>query len=260
MDYNKIYNNLIERAKNRILPDDVYVERHHILPKCIGGDNKISNLVKLRPKEHYLAHLLLHTMFPDNQGLTYSFWMMCNGNKKDKRTYRISGKTYESIRNKFISMVKEREPFFKGKRHTEESKQKNRESHLGKITWSGKTHTEESKKKMSDIRIGLKLSDDTRKKISLSKKGVKFSDEHKKKLSDSSKGNNNKYKRYLERTGLPHAKSKPISQFSLNGELIKEWINGSIASKESGVGYKGINNNLRGKTKTSGGFIWEFKK
>lgn len=125
--------------------------------------------------------------------------------------------------------------------------------------WEGKHHSNESKYKMSQSALGRKISDDTKKKMSEFWKGKSKSDTHRKKMSESSKGDNNNYKRYLERTGLPHAKSKPILQFSLNGELIKEWVNGNIASKESGISYKGINNNLRGKTKTSGGFVWKYK-
>lgn len=34
-------------------------EVHHILPKCVGGDNSENNLVRLSVKNHFLAHLLL---------------------------------------------------------------------------------------------------------------------------------------------------------------------------------------------------------
>ena len=54
-------------------------------------------------------------------------------------------------------------------------------------------------------------------------------------------------------------KSKTILQLSLNGDLIKEWVNASVASIECGLGYKAINQCARGKTKTSGGFVWKYK-
>jgi hypothetical protein len=124
--------------------------------------------------------------------------------------------------------------------------------------WSGKKHNEDSKKKMSESALGKKITDETRKKMSESKKNKLKSDETRKKMSESSKGDNNNYKRYLERTGLPHAKSKTILQLSLNGDLIKEWVNANVASIECGLSYKGINHCARGKTKTSGGFIWKY--
>ena len=125
--------------------------------------------------------------------------------------------------------------------------------------WYGKKHSEMSKLKMSESALGKKISDETKKKMSESKKGVKFSDEVRKNMSNSAKGENNNYKRYLVRTGLPHAKSKPVLQYSLNGEFIKEWVNASKASKELNLGYKSINGCLRKKQKTSGGFIWKYK-
>ena len=37
MNYQKIYNNLINREITRV----GYVEKHHVLPRCLGGlDNK----------------------------------------------------------------------------------------------------------------------------------------------------------------------------------------------------------------------------
>jgi len=75
MNYFKIYNNLIERAKNRIL--DGYGEMHHIIPRCMGGSDISDNLVRLTPEEHYVAHQLLVKMYPDNSKLLYAANMMC---------------------------------------------------------------------------------------------------------------------------------------------------------------------------------------
>ena len=258
MDYKLHYNNLMEKVKNRKLSNDVYKERHHIIPKCLGGGNGKDNIVELLPREHYIAHLLLFKIYPNNQKLSYAFWMMCNGYKKDIRGYVVSGRIYEEIRNKFIKMVKEREPTFKGKRHTEESKQKNRESHLGRKVWLGKRHTEESKQKMSEYHTGKKLSEETKKKMSEYHTGKKLSEETKKKMSESAMGDKNNYKRYLERTGLPHVGSKPIKQYSLEGEFIREWVNAHVASKELGLSYKAINGCLNGKSKTSQGYVWVY--
>lgn len=40
MNYKKYYNLLIERARNRTL--DCYVEKHHIIPKCMDGNNSVN--------------------------------------------------------------------------------------------------------------------------------------------------------------------------------------------------------------------------
>lgn len=54
---------------------------------------------------------------------------------------------------------------FSGKHHTEESKEKNRQSHLGMKL------SEEHKQKLSEARKGKKTSDETRKKLSEAHKG-----------------------------------------------------------------------------------------
>ena len=86
MDYKKIYNSLIERAKDRI--PDGYVERHHIVPRCMGGSDDKTNLVALYPEEHFLCHVLLVKMYPKNANLILAVGNMCrpipSGRKKRK--------------------------------------------------------------------------------------------------------------------------------------------------------------------------------
>ena len=60
MDYEKIYNRIIERAKNRLLIGQI--ENHHIIPRSEGGSNKKENKIELSPKEHHICHLLLIKM------------------------------------------------------------------------------------------------------------------------------------------------------------------------------------------------------
>ena len=59
MDYKSVYDKLILKAKNRIISPKEYYEKHHIIPKSIGGSDIDNNLVKLTYKEHYIAHKLL---------------------------------------------------------------------------------------------------------------------------------------------------------------------------------------------------------
>lgn len=57
MNYLKHYIKLIRKAQRRELPEEIYVEKHHIFPKSCFGDNDY--IVKLTAKEHFVAHLLL---------------------------------------------------------------------------------------------------------------------------------------------------------------------------------------------------------
>lgn len=57
MDYKSVYFNIINRAKTRTLVE--YFEKHHIVPKSLGGLDNEGNLVKLTYREHFLVHWLL---------------------------------------------------------------------------------------------------------------------------------------------------------------------------------------------------------
>lgn len=74
MNYQKHYNKLIDRAKNRIL--EGYSESHHIVPRCMGGLDEESNLVSLTPEEHYVAHQLLVKIYPNEHRLVYGLLLM----------------------------------------------------------------------------------------------------------------------------------------------------------------------------------------
>lgn len=110
MDYQKIYDSIILNAKKIELDRQLkrtnkedYFERHHIIPKCIGGNNDPDNLVLLTAKEHFICHRLLCELYPDNDKLFYSFWSMM---RKGKGQHRIlpSSRDYETAKSKFASL------------------------------------------------------------------------------------------------------------------------------------------------------------
>ena len=58
MDYRKIYDAIIERAKAREKPNE-RLEVHHVVPRSLGGTDDVGNLVVLTIREHYVAHRVL---------------------------------------------------------------------------------------------------------------------------------------------------------------------------------------------------------
>lgn len=82
MDYKKHYSTLIERAKTRIL--NSYTEKHHIVPRCMGGSDDPNNLVRLTPEEHYVAHQLLVKIYPSNHRLINAATMMVANRNTNK--------------------------------------------------------------------------------------------------------------------------------------------------------------------------------
>lgn len=60
MDYRAAYDRLIRKAKGTYPFGST--ERHHILPKSMGGTDDWDNLVRLSLRAHEHAHLLLYSM------------------------------------------------------------------------------------------------------------------------------------------------------------------------------------------------------
>jgi len=106
MNYHEIYDALIIRAQKRIFTEEVYTENHHIIPRCLGGTNDQNNLAKLTGREHYIAHLLLWKMHPENSKLMFAFKMMCTASNHGKRTTYRSSRFYEKARMQFRQHLK----------------------------------------------------------------------------------------------------------------------------------------------------------
>ena len=90
MRFLKGYYNLISYAKSKETHrsnSNEYFEMHHIIPVSFGGDSSVDNLVKLTPKEHYIAHYLL-TKFTKGRlykKAIFAFDFMNKNNKNQNR-------------------------------------------------------------------------------------------------------------------------------------------------------------------------------
>jgi hypothetical protein len=59
MDYGRIYREFIRDRRLREPKLSGYSEKHHIVPRCMGGTDSARNLIRLTPEDHFFAHLLL---------------------------------------------------------------------------------------------------------------------------------------------------------------------------------------------------------
>jgi hypothetical protein len=95
--YQRIYQTLCERARGRELDD--YTEKHHVVPKSLGGDSSASNLVRLTAREHYIAHLCLVrcTTGADRRKMVWAAHYMRYGRGAGKEARRAAtcGRLYE---------------------------------------------------------------------------------------------------------------------------------------------------------------------
>lgn len=59
MNYARIYSEFIADRLTKQPVKPAYFERHHILPRCLGGGNEKSNIIRLTPEDHLFAHIVL---------------------------------------------------------------------------------------------------------------------------------------------------------------------------------------------------------
>ena len=191
--YTHIYYSIISNAKSRTLPEDTYTEKHHIIPKSLGGSNAKDNLVVLTAREHFICHWLLTKMLlGDLQSkMVYALIRIASSPYGDRK---LTPKKFEIIKSM-------------RRTHTAETKAKiskasagENNAMYGQAAWS-KGLTKETSQKIKETaeknsgRVawnkGIGHSSETKQKMSASQKGRTFSEEHKKKLSEGKKGANN---------------------------------------------------------------------
>lgn len=111
MNYQKHYDALIERARHRVA--EGYLEKHHVVPKCLGGSDDPRNLVMLTAEEHYVAHQLLVKLNPGNVNLVYAACLM----SKSPIGKRMNNKLFGWLKRKLSEHQSEK---FSGKVWTPE--------------------------------------------------------------------------------------------------------------------------------------------
>ena len=143
MNYQKIYNSIIDRAKQRRWTRKTagtYVEQHHIIPRSLGGSNNKNNLVFLTAREHFIVHWLLYKISTgiDKSKMASAWMRMCDSNnfvvrysknyEKARQAMAVEMSKNNPMKNPEISsivstklkglMVGSRNGFF-GKKHTQ---------------------------------------------------------------------------------------------------------------------------------------------
>lgn len=147
MDWQRHYDMLIGRARERAI--EGYSELHHVVPRCLGGDNNPSNLVRLTPEEHFVAHQLLVKLHPGVRPLIFAAhaMMMC-------------GRTKGRSLNKEFGWLRRLNARALGDRRR------------------GVRHTAEARAKMSASKRGRQMSDANKAGIAMALKGKVKSPEH----------------------------------------------------------------------------------
>lgn len=187
--YTVTYYAIIANANSRQVVG--YVEKHHIIPKSLGGSNSKSNIVRLSAREHFICHRLLTKMTDgDNRRkMVYAMNMLLAKNTKQFR-YVPTASTYSVLKEEFRQVNPFSQPGFRqqhshtGKKRSDDTKQKMAAAwtderrinnpQTGKVrgtSWNkgrkspettgtnnpfyGRKHTDEQKRKWSEQKKGI---------------------------------------------------------------------------------------------------------
>ena len=161
MDYGSIYEDLMARAYGRSRHG--YMERHHIVPRCLGGSNRKDNLVYLTAREHFLAHKLLVRMYPEIWGLWTALMLMGRLANHKSRIFESERTRAAEMRRSFRYSKEAREKMSKSAKSRGRNSPKT-EFKPGLVPWNkglppeesprfGKHHAPETKQKMSAIML-----------------------------------------------------------------------------------------------------------
>lgn len=122
--YTKWYRSITQNRQLNPIPKTEYGERHHIIPKSLGGTNEASNIVRLKAKEHFICHLLLVKMTEgaNKAKMSYAARCLSKAINKHQTRHKISSSSYALvivITRKIIGekMTGTGNPFH-GKKHT----------------------------------------------------------------------------------------------------------------------------------------------
>lgn len=183
MNYQKIYNALVSKRRKNPLQFGSYSEKHHIVPKCLGGGNDAENLVRLTLREHFIAHRLLVKIHPNQPGLQYALWRLAITKRSSE--CKISSHAYQKIRGEFIERISEKmsgrifseqhrkrlSKASRGRTHSGEARRKISEYLNANHPWRGRKHSQESKNKMSISAKGWVVNPITKQKQSEKRRG-----------------------------------------------------------------------------------------
>lgn len=195
MTYKEFIDDIIAERGYQGIDQTQPFEKHHIIPRCMGGSDDEDNIIFLYLREHYIAHKLLALENPHNGRLLKAWNMMSRIDGKE-----ITEEEYVYLKTLFREDMSKNNP--------------NKDGHVSR----GKKMSQETKDKISLKKRGVKRT------TPIWNKGKKLTEEHKKHCSESLSG--------LKRK--PHSdESKQRISESLKGRA--PWNKGKKLNKETGV-------------------------
>lgn len=125
--YQKWYSYITQNGKTSKDEGD---ERHHIVPRSLGGNDDPQNIAFITPREHFVCHWLLTKIYPSGEEhwkMINAFRMMRAENSNQQRySTKITSRVYENLKREYSILQSERmsgenNPMW-GKTHSDEAR------------------------------------------------------------------------------------------------------------------------------------------
>lgn len=179
--YKKWYFQIVENSSKKIYDlSKMRVEKHHIIPRCMGGNNDKTNICVLTIREHILVHRLLPKMTSDyntQRKLLFAVARMIAG--RQGLYLNLSWEKQNYIQERLSELQRQR---MLGTKHTEESKRKISEGQKNRPPASDETKRKISEKNTGRL-LGIKIPEERKEKIRQSQLGKKKTLEHVEKIN-----------------------------------------------------------------------------
>ena len=184
------YQNITDRARSRTL--EGYVERHHVIPRSLGGTDDTNNLVCLTAREHFVCHWLLTKIYTGEaryKMINAMYIMRAEGPYQKRYESKITSRVYNTLREEYSKYISN---LNKGRVQPleENIKQKAAQTGRKRAPFSDEWREKMSKSKQGENnnRYGAVVLESTRKKIGDKIRGRKQTDEEKARRSAANMG------------------------------------------------------------------------
>ena len=247
MNYQKIYDQLIEKRKNnKLSKKDCYCEEHHIIPLSEGGPDTKDNKINLSAREHYIAHLLLAKIYDDIKMYSAINYMQSGGIKN--RNFKYNNRLYGKMKEEYGKKQK-------GKKLSEEIRRKISEAVKGKLCGEkNPMYGKNIKDYMTEEAYLNRLN-----KLSEKMKG-KNNPMWGRKHSEQTKQKLRKPKSEIHRQHLRESQIKfPVIQYTKDFKFVKEYESSHEAERKTKINKGNILSCCKGERNSAGGFRWAYK-
>lgn len=188
MNYARIYAEFISDrlAKQPVKP--AYFEKHHILPRSMGGGNGSENIIRLTAEDHIFAHLFLARWLKTRGMWAAVKFIFGQGVRLNKTPTRRAIRIAAMAKEEFAKNNSGSGNCNFGKPISQDQREKLRIANTGKKQTKQQIDKQRDAMMGNSYSLGVKHSDATRKKISVANTGRLHTDETKRKMSATATG------------------------------------------------------------------------